>query len=917
MLSRLAILLILIFGASTYGMATPLIFEEGEVRIPLGLQLEYHEDPSGKLTLKNVRELELSGQFVQSNSSRPNFGVTDSAYWLHFKLSNPSEYSRNIPLEYDSIYDLLELHIITSDGEQTLLKKDIYKLVNEKRPRRDLFIFDLDFAANETKTFFLRVISRSTLQVALAVWEPEALKKSFITEHYGFGIFLGIIGVFVFFNLCLYIYFQDRMYLYYTLFLLCATYFRLQSHRWDTVYWLSFAPEWNYYAGAFSVQLSFIFIILFFRRTLQSKNLTPKLHRHSTLLIVLNLLCLPMMFVLTFSLFTHLMSLLAFLLLPLLYMAFSCWRKGLLAGGYLFSGWSIFILMSLVFGLWIQGILPANGFTIHSVEIGLIIQAFIFSLGMLANIKKLFEDKEQAQSLALVNLRRSDELKNQLLNNTSHELRTPLHGMVGLAESILAAPAEKLSKNTTRQLSLIINSGKRLDYLINDLLDLAVIRKDNLQLQMESVTLFPLVQNVLQLLEPLIQGRSLNFKNLVPPDLAPVLADPGRLRQVLMNLVGNAIKYSESGSISVSASAENDKIKIRIKDSGIGIEAEEIEKLFESFERGKTEHVQQQSGMGLGLEICSRLIEAHGGALEVQSTPGKGSAFSFMLAKADYVADPQKEMPDNSLPSTNIPTHPLVNTIHPSEDKVSYSEHARLLIVDDDPVNLEVVAGYLQSVEYAWTLCLSGREALTLIQDGEKFDVVLMDVMMPGLDGFESCELIREIYSKDELPILLLTALTGESDITQGYQCGANDYLTKPIQRQELLARVAAQVSLSKAHRQPAVLIPSLNEVRQTLVETLRISLSCWEQETGKSPIELAQESQQWGSYFDKSTDTWHSRTLSKYQSVDTLPNHPRWRKVVNTTSFVIKHCPEGGKSHSRLSDQLSLLTLQMQKTPL
>jgi len=154
MLSRLAILLILIFGTSTYGMATPLIFEEGEVRIPLGLQLEYHEDPSGKLTLKNVRELELSGQFVQSNSSRPNFGVTDSAYWLHFKLSNPSEDSRNIPLEYDSIYDLLELHIITSDGEQTLLKKDIYKLVNEKRPRRDLFIFDLDFAANETKTFF-------------------------------------------------------------------------------------------------------------------------------------------------------------------------------------------------------------------------------------------------------------------------------------------------------------------------------------------------------------------------------------------------------------------------------------------------------------------------------------------------------------------------------------------------------------------------------------------------------------------------------------------------------------------------------------------------------------------------------------------------------------------------------------------
>jgi signal transduction histidine kinase/DNA-binding response OmpR family regulator len=917
MLSRFGILLILFFGASTYGIATPLIFEEGQGRIPLGLELEYLEDPSGKLTLENVSEPELSRQFVQSNSKRLNFGVTESAYWLRFKLSNPSGHTRYIPLKYDSIYDFLELYIITSDGNKTLLKKDIFTLVNQKRPRRDLFIFALDFAANETKTFYLKVMSRTTLQVALAVWETEALEKSLITEHYGFGIFLGVIGVFIFFNLCLYIYFQDRMYLYYTFFLLCATYFRLQSNRWDTIYWLSFAPEWNYYASSFSVQLSFILIILFFRRTLQSKKITPRLHRQSTVLLALNILCLPMMFVLSFSLFTHLLSFLAILLLPLLWMAFSCWRKGLQAGGYLFSGWSIFIFMSLVFGLWIEGILPANGFTIHSVEIGLIIQAFIFSLGMLANIKKMFEDKELAQSQALVNLRRSDELKDQLLNNTSHELRTPLHGMVGLAESILGAPEEKLSENTTRQLSLIINSGKRLDYLINDLLDLAVMRKDNLHLQLEPVTLFPLVQNVLQLLDPLLQGRSLIFHNQVSSRLPPVLADPGRLQQVLLNLLGNAIKYSESGSISVSAILKNDKINIKIKDTGSGIAPEEIEKLFESFERGKTEHVQQKSGLGLGLEICRRLVEAHGGTLEVQSVPGKGSVFSFMLPKAENVAEPQKKTAENPLPSTDIHAHPLVNTIHPSQDKMRYSEHGRLLIVDDDPVNLEVVAGYLQTAEYAWTLCLSGRDALNLIQEGEKFDVVLMDVMMPGLDGFESCEIIRESYSKEELPILLLTALKGEADITQGYQCGANDYLTKPIQRQELLARVAAQVALSKAHQQPAVLIPSLNEVRQTLVETLRLSLSCWEQETGKSPIELAQESQQWGSYFDKSTDTWHSRSLSRYQSVETLPDHPRWRKVVNTTSFVLKHCPEAGKSHSLLSDQLSLFTLQMQKTRL
>lgn len=917
MLYRLTIFLLILFSSANYAVASPLILEEGQGSYPLGLELTYLEDPSGKLTIEEVRSAEYSRKFKQSTSVRPNFGITDSAFWLRFQLSNPADYSRKIPLKYNSIYDTLQLHIINSKEQQTLLKKDIIQLIRNESPRRDITVFDLDFEAGESKTFFLRVTSRTTLQVALFAWEPEELNKVFYNEFYVFGIFLGIIGIMLLFNFCLFLIVADRMYLFYTLFLVFAVYFRLQSHRWESIYWLSFAPEWNYYTSALAVQLSFIFIILFFRQTLHSKELTPSLHRMSSYLLGFNLLGLPLVFVLSFSLYTQLLSLLAFFLLPLLLLAFDCWRKGLQTAGFLFVGWSFFMGMSLVFSLWIQGFLPGNTFTIYSVEIGLIVEALVFSLAMMTRVKQMNEEKLRAQDQILITLRHSDEMKDQLLANTSHEMRTPLHGMVGLAENILNSPVEKLSRNITRQLQLIVNNGKRLDYLINDLLDLAVLRKKELQLQLESVLLFPLVKSILQLLEPLLQGRSLNCQNLLPEDLPPVLADPGRLQQILLNLMGNAVKYTESGSITVSAVVEIDHIQLQITDSGIGIAPEDLERMFESFERGKSEGIRQKPGLGLGLEISRRLVDAHGGTLEVQSTLGKGSVFSFSLPKADYIPEQKIQTAGKAKQAAAISPHPFANSSPPRRNKKQQSEHGRLLIVDDDAVNLEVITGYLQAGEYSWTLCLSGREALALILEGEKFDVVLMDVMMPGLDGFETCELMREKYNKEELPILLLTALKGEADITQGFQCGANDYLTKPILRQELLARVAAQVALSKSVQLTSETASAQQEVRRTLVETLRLSLTCWENETGKSIIELAQDSQQWGSFFDQSTGAWRSRSLNSYQSIMTLPANPRWRKVVRTANFVLEHCPKDGESHASLKKQLALLTSQMQKNPL
>jgi len=186
--------------------------------------------------------------------------------------------------------------------------------------------------------------------------------------------------------------------------------------------------------------------------------------------------------------------------------------------------------------------------------------------------------------------------------------------------------------------------------------------------------------------------------------------------------------------------------------------------------------------------------------------------------------------------------------------------------------------------------------------------------MMPKLDGFEVCELIREKHSAEELPVLLLTALDNEEDIAQGYLSGANDYLVKPFRKTELLARIAAQLRLSSFHRgdkddtESAKII-----VRKTLVTTLKMSLEIWEAETDKTELDFALESNIWGTHLDSKTGTYRSRGLQKYLSEVSLPAYPRWRKVIQTTQFVIRHCPENSESYKKLSVQLDLLTRHLQ----
>jgi len=415
-------------------------------------------------------------------------------------------------------------------------------------------------------------------------------------------------------------------------------------------------------------------------------------------------------------------------------------------------------------------------------------------------LKLRYEQQQVEQERSLVRrLQQVDKLKDEFLANTSHELRTPLNGIIGLAESLLDGLNGPLPAHTRYSLRLIAASGKRLAALVDDILDFAKLKNQGVVLHKKAVDLRVLVDIVITLSRPLVGDKPLTLHNHVPENLPAAYADEDRLLQILHNLIGNAVKFTHEGSINIYAEVKDDQILVQIADTGIGIAAEQLTKVFQPFHQvdGRAERV--YGGTGLGLSITKQLVELHSGAISVQSNTGQGSVFSFSLPLS-------LELPVST--AVDEITYDAVNDFAETPtQQLNESRQARsgkpfqghILVVDDDSVNRLVLVNHLALRNYRVTEAASGEEAIALVEEHGDIDLVLLDIMMPKMSGYETCKRLREFYRTYELPIIFLTARSQTQDLVMGFEVGANDYLTKPITKEELLARVDMHLQLYSA----------------------------------------------------------------------------------------------------------------------
>ncbi len=400
--------------------------------------------------------------------------------------------------------------------------------------------------------------------------------------------------------------------------------------------------------------------------------------------------------------------------------------------------------------------------------------------------ESLEKEKDLTQRLS-----RLDELKDEFLANTSHELKTPLNAIINISDGLINQSGGNWNQNQEEYLKLITASGRRLANLINDILDFSKMKHGDINLNFTGVDLRDVTIRVVTLFKYLQASETVSVLMDIPEDLPLVYGDSDRIIQILHNLIENALKFTPEGYVKISARDSGDYIKVTVEDTGIGIPEDKYEEIFISYEQLNSA-ASRYGGMGLGLSISKKLIELQGGKIGVDSYYGQGTIFNFTLPVL-------KDQGVEILPQSN-PDFPGEVQIT-NETKLQNHNHngASILAVDDNHANLQAVSIILNNAGYHVTTTTSAREALNIIKNNQSLCLVILDVMMPEISGYELCREIRAFKSLFDLPVLMLTVKTAVHDLVAGFNAGANDYLPKPFEAGELTARVGTLVQLKLA----------------------------------------------------------------------------------------------------------------------
>jgi len=432
-----------------------------------------------------------------------------------------------------------------------------------------------------------------------------------------------------------------------------------------------------------------------------------------------------------------------------------------------------FFVGTLYFSDYWRGQLPMG--------IGLLIGLIILPIFYLKLIKRLHEANAQLQ----IELSRSQEAaraKSRFLANMSHELRTPMNGILGLSRMMKETP---LDRGQQEWMDLIHESTTTLLQVINDILDFSKIDAEKLTLESRPFHLRELIFSVYSLLNEQAKDKGIELDARLPspaPDF--FLGDSTRIRQILFNLVGNAIKFTEKGKVDIRyrwspLSGGSVRVQIEIRDTGIGIPADKLETIFEHFEQVDTRSSRLYGGSGLGLAISKRLALLMGGDIEVVSELGAGSTFTLSLPLA-----PAKEPPADKRRRHDTPI----------EGKPRYLA----LLVEDDRVSQMVATGQLRKLGIAVEAAFDGLEALRRLETHE-YDLIFMDIQMPNLDGLEATRRIRRMAGeKARIPIVALTANASVQDQAECRAAGMDEHVKKPITPKDLAAAVASLIAAKR-----------------------------------------------------------------------------------------------------------------------
>ena len=434
------------------------------------------------------------------------------------------------------------------------------------------------------------------------------------------------------------------------------------------------------------------------------------------------------------------------------------------------------------------------------------------NVGVAIHNAKLFEETKQARAAA----EEADAAKSAFLSTVSHELRTPLTSVLGFAKIIkkrledrifpLLTTDDRKVRQTIEQvgenLNVVVSEGERLTKLIDDVLDLAKIEAGKLEWHMETVEMAGVIDRATSATSSLFHQKGLALVRDVAEDLPPVAGDADRLLQVVINLISNAVKFTAAGSVTLRARLVDDGIAVSVVDTGLGISAADQPKVFEKFKQVGDTLTDKPKGTGLGLPICREIVEHHGGHIWVESEPGKGSTFSFVVPVKIETA-----------PKAPLSLDVLVRQLRDQPAIAAPRQpdgRPDILAVDDDPHIRALLTQEFTEAGYRLRTAANGREALAEVRR-KRPDLVILDVMMPEINGFDVAAVLKNDPQTMDIPIIILSIV---EDRTRGFRLGVDRYLSKPIDMAALFKEVGALLELGRSVRRVLVVDEDASAVK-------------------------------------------------------------------------------------------------------
>jgi signal transduction histidine kinase/ActR/RegA family two-component response regulator len=420
--------------------------------------------------------------------------------------------------------------------------------------------------------------------------------------------------------------------------------------------------------------------------------------------------------------------------------------------------------------------------------------------------------EERAQQLAT-----SSRYKSEFLANVSHELRTPLNSLLVLAKLLAENPDGNLTDKQVEFATTVYASGADLLQLINDILDLSKVEAGKMDIQPTELSLSTLVEYVHATFRPMAADKGLTFDVEVSPDMpGRMYTDEQRLQQILRNLLSNAVKFTSSGGVLLRISRpdgvaftgplrnEPEVISFAVSDTGIGIAEDQLRVIFDAFRQADGTSSRRYGGTGLGLSISRDIARVLGGEIRVESLPGHGSTFTLYLPIRCAPAEDRGEDQAGVAAHGNGHGNAMSGVAVPPPDTLTVPDDAlagtKLLIVDDDVRNVFALTSVFERCGAEVLYAENGREGIDVLERNEDIALVLMDVMMPELDGYATTEAIRRMPQFADLPIIAVTAKAMKGDREKTIAAGASDYITKPVDTMHLLSVMRSWLQRAAAH---------------------------------------------------------------------------------------------------------------------